>query len=96
MLDNLLFAMNYAAFEWITIICLVVSALCAIFLIIVVMLQKSNSSGISALGGQQETFYGKNKGKTLEHKLRRLTVITICLMVVFMIVFNIVVFNAEI
>ncbi len=96
MLDNLLFKMSWVAFEAVTIPCLVLSAICAIFLIIVVMLQKSNSSGISAIGGQQETFYGKNKGKTLEHKLRKLTVITVCLMAAFMIAFSIVVFNAEI
>ena len=95
MLDNFLFRMSWAAYEAVTIPCLVISALCAIFLIIVVMLQKSNSSGISAIGGQQETFYGKNKGKTLEHKLRKLTVITVCIMAALMIVFSIIVFNAE-
>ena len=95
MTDNLLFRMTWAAFEAVTIPCLVLSALCAVFLIIVVMMQKSNSSGISAIGGQQETFYGKNKGKTLEHKLRKLTVITVCIMAALMIVFSIVVFNAE-
>ena len=73
---------------------LIISVLCAVFVIIVVMLQQSNSNGIGALGGQQETFYGKNKGKTLESKLRKLTVIAVAVMAVFMIVFCLVVFNA--
>ena len=73
---------------------LIISVLCAIFVIIVVMLQQSNSNGIGALGGQQETFYGKNKGKTLESKLRKLTVIAVAVMAVFMIVFCLVIFNA--
>ena len=84
---------NWVLQEAICIPCLILAALCAIFLIIVVMLQQSNSSGISAIGGQQETFYGKNKGKTLESKLRKLTVITVTLMAVFMIVFSIAVFR---
>ena len=75
--------------------CLIISVLCAIFLIIVIMLQPSNSDGISALNGQQETFFGnkKNKSKTLEYKLRRLTVITIAVMAVCMIVFCIAQFH---
>ncbi len=94
MLSNLL-AMNWLTMELICIPCLVISALCAIFVIVVVMIQPSNSSGISALGGQQETFYGKNKGKSLEHKLRKLTVIAVSVMAVFMIVFCAVVFHFD-
>lgn len=77
--------------------CLIISVLCAIFLIIVIMLQPSNSDGISALNGQQETFFGnkKNKSKTLEYKLRRLTVITVTLMAICMIVFFVAVFNIK-
>lgn len=61
------------------------------------MLQPSNSDGLSALNGQQETFFGnkKNKSKTLEYKLRRLTVITVTLMAVCMIVFFVAVFNIK-
>ena len=75
--------------------CLILGALCALFLIIVVMIQPSNSSGISAIGGQQETFYGKNKGKTLAEKLKKLTVITMAIMSVLMIVFCFVVFHSN-
>lgn len=68
---------------------LIISVICAIFIIIVIMLQPSNSDGISALNGQQETFFAdkKNKSKTLESKLRRLTVISIAIMAVCMIAF---------
>ena len=44
---------------------------------------------------KQETFYGKNKGKTLESKLRKLTVIAISVMAVFMIVFCVVIFHVN-
>lgn len=85
--------MNWITYEAICLTCLILGALCAIFLIIVVMIQPSNSNGISALGGQQETFYGKNKNKTLASKLKTLTVITMSVMSVLMIVFCFVVFH---
>lgn len=55
---------------------LVVMALCAIFIILVVLFQPGNSSGVSALGGTTETFLGKNRSKTFEHKMKVLTVIS--------------------
>ena len=60
----------------IKIVALVVMALCALFIILVVLFQPGNSQGIGALGGQTETFLGKNKSKTFEHKMKKLTVIS--------------------
>lgn len=57
------------------IVLLVLIVLCALFLIFVVLLQPGNSSGLGAFGGGTETFLGKNKAKTLEGKMKRLTVI---------------------
>jgi preprotein translocase subunit SecG len=65
-------------------------AVCAIFVILVVLFQPGNSSGVSALGGQTETFLGKNKSKTFEHRMRRLTVISSIVFAVLCIVFAIV------
>ena len=61
--------------NYIKFIVLAIMAICAIFIILVVLFQPGNSSGVSALGGQTETFLGKNKSKTFEHKMRKLTVI---------------------
>jgi protein translocase, SecG subunit len=44
-------------------------------MVFVVLLQPGNSAGIGAIGGGAETFLGKNKSKTLEGKMKRLTVI---------------------
>ena len=60
----------------IKIIALVVMVLCALFIILVVLFQPGNSSGVSALGGQTETILGKNKSKTFEHKMKKLTVVS--------------------
>lgn len=80
--------------DWIKIIFLVVMALCAIFIILVVLFQPGNSSGIGALGGQTETFLGKNKSKTFEHKMKKLTVISSVIFAVLCIAFAIVSFLA--
>lgn len=57
-------------------ICLFVGAVVAIVL---VMLQQSNSEGIQGITGSSETFFGKNKGRSLESKFKKWT--WICLIV---------------
>ena len=69
---------------------LVIMALCAIFIILVVLFQPGNTSGIGALGGQTETFLGKNKSKTFEHRMKVLTVVSSIVFAVLCIVFAIV------
>ena len=79
----------------IKIIALVIMAICALFIILVVMFQPGNSSGVSALGGTTETFLSKNKSKTFESKMRRLTVISSIIFTVLCIVFAIVAYFAS-
>ena len=50
----------------ISIATLVVMAIAGLAAIILVLLQPGNSTGINALGGSSETFFGKNKGKSIE------------------------------
>ena len=85
LLSNLL--VTFELYRAISLVCLILGVLCAIFLIIVVMMQSGNSNGIDALSGSSDTFYGKNKSKTIESKLKKLTVICVILLVVFMIAF---------
>ncbi|MCH5161057.1 MAG: preprotein translocase subunit SecG [Clostridiales bacterium] len=44
-------------------------------LIVVIMFQPSSSSGMGALTGQRDTFYSKDKSKSLESVMKRLTAI---------------------
>ena len=78
----------------IKIIAVVIMAICALFIILVVLFQPGNSSGVGALGGQTETFLGKNKGKTFEHKMKKLTVVSGVVFAVLCVVFAIVAFFA--
>lgn len=84
-------------FDWqsfvynaINLVCVVGSALLAIFIIVVVLVQPGNSNGISALGGNADTFYNRGKGQTLESKLKKLTFISLGVMALLMLGFFIV------
>ena len=57
----------------IVLVCLM--AAIGIALIIVIMFQPSSSSGMGALTGQRDTFYAKDKSKSLESVMKRLTVV---------------------
>ncbi len=74
----------YITLSRVMIILMFVAALVAIVL---VLLQQSNSSGIDALGGSSETFYGKNKGKSIESKMKKWTIISLVVLIVFSIAF---------
>ncbi len=53
---------------------IVVMAVLSIALIIIVMLQSGNQSNLGSITGAAETFFGKNRAKTMESKFKRWTV----------------------
>ena len=65
----------------------VLMLLCAIAAIILVLFQPGNSQGIDALGGSSETFFGKNKGRSMESKMKKWTIIVLVILAVLAIVF---------
>lgn len=77
---------------WLKFIPLSIMAVCAIFIILVVLFQPGNSSGVGALGGQTETFLGKNKNKTFDHKMKKLTVVSAIIFALLCIAFVIIAF----
>ena len=59
----------------------------ALILIVTVLLQPGESNGLGAIAGGAETFFGKNKAKTMEGKLALATkvsagVFIICALIV--------------
>lgn len=44
-------------------------------LVVVIMFQPSSSSGMGALTGQRDTFYAKDKSKSLESVMKRITMV---------------------
>lgn len=78
---------SYNAYVVISIILIAIMALAALAAIVLVLMQPGNSDGIDALGGSSETFYGKNKGRSLESKLKMWTYICLGVLGVLAIVF---------
>jgi len=59
-----------------TTILTVLQVILAVAVIVLVLLQQSKSAGLSgAISGGAETFFGKNKGHTMDALLRKLTII---------------------
>ena len=90
-LFNLLVPVNgdsaYKLYMALSIVMIVLMGVAALTAIILVLMQPSNSSGIDALGGSSETFFGKNKGKSIEAKMKKWTWICLAILVVFSVVF---------
>ena len=70
--------------------------LAAVTAIVLILLQPSNSTGIDALGGSSETFFGKNKGKSLESKMKKWTIICLVILLVFSVIYFVVPYNTAI
>ena len=81
---------NEAAPEWmvnsfpvIKIVLVSLLAVCAVAMIIFVLMQKTDTNGVSAISGKTDTFYNKNKGATLQGKVKVLTIIdAVCILVI--------------
>lgn len=59
-----------------TTILTILQVILAVAVIVLVLLQQSKSAGLSgAISGGAETFFGKNKGRTMDALLRKLTII---------------------
>ena len=71
-----------------TIVTVVLIAIC-IALVIVVMLQESKSNGLTGtVGGMADTYWGKNKGRSMEGKLVKWTTILAVVFFVLTVVLN--------
>ena len=47
----------------------IVVLVCALILVATVLFQSSNAKGLGAIAGEAETYFGKNKGKSIDAKL---------------------------
>ena len=77
----------YVTYRAVSLSLIIAMGVAAIAAIVLVMMTPANSQGIDALGGSSETFYGKNKGKSTEAKLKMWTMICLGVLAVFAIVF---------
>ena len=67
----------------------VVFIIVCIFLIVVILLQEGKSAGLGAISGAADTYWGKNKGRSMEGMLVKLTRLGVILFLVLAAVLNI-------
>ena len=60
-----------------------------IFLTVVILLQEGKSAGLGAISGAADTYWGKNKGRSMEGMLVKLTRLGVILFLVLAAVLNI-------
>ena len=63
-----------------------------IALVIVVLMQEGKAAGLGAISGAAETYWGKNKGRSMEGMLVKLTKVLAVLFMVIAVILNLNVF----
>ena len=74
------------------IILTIIYIIACIALVVVVLMQEGKSAGLGAVAGAAETYWGKNKGRSMEGKLVKFTTVLAVFFIVFAIVLNLKVF----
>ena len=85
---------QYTLYITFTLIFMALLFIAAIVAILVVLFQKSNSDGIQGITATSETFFGKNKGRSIESKLKKWSWITLGVLGVLSVVIYIIQFIA--
>ena len=79
------------SFPIIKIVLAVLICICSIFMIVVVLAQKTDvGGGTNAITGQADTFYNRNKGQSLQGKIKKWTIVDAILLLVFCVAFLII------
>jgi len=61
--------------ETLSIVLASVDILICVVLVVLVVFQEGNDKGMGVIGGGADTFFGKEKGRTMDSKLKKFTAI---------------------
>ena len=78
------------SFPVIKIVLAVMICVCAIFIIVATLCQKSEADGTNAITGQADTFYNRNTGASLQGRIKKWTVVVSIVILVLCILFLVV------
>ena len=67
----------------------IVFVLLCIAMVVLVLMQEGKSAGLGAISGAAESYWGKNKGRSMEGKLEKITKYAAILFLVLALVLNI-------
>lgn len=59
-----------------------------VLLTVIVLMQEGKDQGLSGLSGMAETYWGKNKGRSVEGALVKVTTISAVVYIVFSVILN--------
>jgi len=71
----------YVFFNVLSIVFMILMVLLSILMIAIVVLQQGNSNNLGAIAGGAESFFGKNKSKSLDAKFKRWTIVIAALII---------------
>ena len=71
----------------------VIFIIVCIALTVIILMQEGKSAGLGAIAGAADTYWGKNKGRSMEGMLVKLTRVLVVLFIVISAVLNIGSFN---
>ncbi len=80
--------------EILKMVLMILFAIDCIALTAIVLLQEGKSAGLGSIGGMADSYWGKNKSRSMEGTLVKITRVLAVLFVVFAVVLNLGVFNA--
>ena len=77
-----------SSFPVIKLVLVILVLICSAFMIVAVMMQDGNTNGMTGItGDSSDTFYNRNKGQSMQGKIKKLTVINAILILVFCIAY---------
>ena len=76
--------------EVVKIILTILFILICIALTVIILMQEGKSAGLGSIAGAAESYWGKNKGRSLEGTLQKLSLIAAILFIVIAFVLNII------
>lgn len=83
MFNLFLAATDKARSEWVVnsfpvikLILVILILICAVFMVVAVMMQEGNTNGMTGItGDSSDTFYNRNKGQSMQGKIKKMTII---------------------
>lgn len=70
----------------------VIFILISLALTVIILMQEGKSAGLGAIAGAADTYWGKNKGRSMEGMLVKVTKILVTLFIILAIVLNLGIF----
>lgn len=70
----------------------IIFILICVALVVLVLMQEGKSAGLGTISGAAETYWGKNKGRSMEGRLVKLTKVLAVLFMVIAVILNLNVF----